>query len=87
MARATANRRGGGEDWAEECERSNREGAGSAGAAEPGLGVRVLTPGVQGRVEQEATGLVSMVSDVKRQKYDAICHVVPPLRAKREVGG
>lgn len=87
MAQATANRRGGGEDWARDRERRNREGAGAAGAARPGrlvLGSRVLTPGVQGRVEQGAPGLASMVFDVIWQKYDAICHVVLPLRAVRE---
>lgn len=65
--RATANWRGGREDWAEEWERSNREGAGAAGAAEPGRlaqGSRMLTSEVQGRLEQEATGLASIVSDV-----------------------
>lgn len=36
------------------------------------------------RVKQGAPELAGVVSDVKWQKYDAICHVVLPLRAGRE---
>lgn len=44
------------------------------------------SPTSQGKVGQEAPGLAGVVLDVIWQKYNAICHVVLPLRARREVG-
>lgn len=81
----TANRR---EDLAEEWERRSQEGAGAAGAAgslRPALGNPALSgPRGEERVKQGVSELAGVVSDVKWQKYDAICHVVLPLRAGRE---
>lgn len=87
MVQTTANRRGG---WAGEWERRSREGAGAAGAAGPLRPARD-NPALRGRgeekVKQAAPELAGVVSDVKWQKYDAICHVVLPLRARKGVGG
>lgn len=80
----TANRR---EDLAEKWERRSWERAGAAGAAGPlrsALGNPALSGGGEERVKQGAPELAGVVSDVKWQKYDAICHVVLPLRAGKE---